>query len=305
MFIGWKRLVAHHPKLIQANIALFQGAPAEARRLLQEYIADGGDSAASAPMAMWLDAQAQANRDERIRRLRALVESVEPDNPYAQLARDYLRAEQAYESTGDRVPPRSRLTLLDVPLWKALGFALAGGLVTLLAMSMIYANNAAHVAAQPTAISQTPLPFNLPDRSRALVADSYTARYPQGLLQVTAVEEESERVADGQSQALVTPVPGARFFALRVIFECRGGICDHPPQAKLALRLGDGTLIEPREGLLIGGESTLQPIALGRTTAGWVVFEIPLVSPVEALVVSPLREGDFEPVSIQLGIPLG
>lgn len=295
--------MAHHPKLIQANIALFKGAPAEARRLLQEYIAEGGDSAASAPMAMWLDAQAQTDRAERIRRLWSLVNSVEPDNDYARLARDYLRAEQVYEDTADRAPSRSRLMLLEVPLWKALVFALVGGLVTFVAMSVLYSGRPAQVAAQPTAITQSPTPFNLPDRSRALVADSYTARYPQGILQVSAVEEESERVVDEQSQTVVTPVPGARFFALRMIFECRGGICDKPPESRLALRLDDGTLIEPRAGMQIGGESTLQPIALGRTTAGWVVFEIPLVSPVEALVVSPLKEGDFEPVSIQLGIP--
>ena len=67
------------------------------------------------------------------------------------------------------------------------------------------------------------------------------------------------------------------------------------------MALDDGTQLEPRTGLSISGEQPLQAVALGRTTVGWVVFEIPLVSIVKALVVAPHVVGDFEPIKVGLG----
>jgi hypothetical protein len=133
-----------------------------------------------------------------------------------------------------------------------------------------------------------------------LVADAYTARYPQGILQVTAIEDQSERVIDSDTGEVLTPIPGARFYALNVVFECRGGICDAPPQANLTLQLDDGSRIQPRVGVQIAGATGLSPIALGRTTNGWVVFEVPSITPVAALVVSAPDDAAFEAINISL-----
>ena len=72
------------------------------------------------------------------------------------------------------------------------------------------------------------------------------------------------------------------------------------PQAILKLRLDDGSLIEPRTGVQIAGATPLAPIALGRTTSGWLVFEVPSITPVSALVVSAPDDTAFEPINISL-----
>jgi hypothetical protein len=294
-----------HPKLIQANIALSKGSRVEARRLLDEYFNEGGRENDS--LVMWLDAQTQTNREERIQRLNALINSVEPENQYSQLARRYLHEEARYREilNPEGEQPQRERTLLDVPMWKALIFMVAGSVMTLLVVGLFNVSRpAATEDVSPTQVAQAPTPINLPDRSRALVADSYTARYTRGILQITAIEDESERVIASRSQALIAPVPGARFYALSVVFECRYGVCNEPPEAQVQLRLDNGNLITPREEVSIAGERILQPIALGRTTAGWLVFEIPLVTQADALVISSIsRDDEFEPVEIKLVTP--
>jgi hypothetical protein len=290
-------------RLIKANIALFKGERAETLRFLQEYVAEFGFSLESdpdAPLVMWLDAQAQTERDERLRRLRMLVNSVPAGNHYRQMAQNTLseeerlgRHENAPQTLIFGLSPR--MTGLVV----VIGFLLIAGAAVLLS---------GQTAGQPAVSSNetaapSPTALNLPDLSQALVADSFSAHYPRGVLQVIALEEDSKRVIDTREQTLATPVPGARFYALSLTFECRGGICNEPPEAQLALQLDNGDLIPLRQNASIAGQPTLQPIALGRTTAGWVVFEVPLVSTVKALVVSPpdpASEQAFDPVTIAL-----
>jgi hypothetical protein len=291
-------------RLIKANIALFKGERAETQRFLQEYVAEFGFSLErdpDAPLVMWLDAQAQTERDERLRRLRILVNSVPAQNHYCQMARNTLFEEARLggrENSHETLIFSSR-SFRRVVLLALLGVALAVGAAALLTSL---------TPTQATKSGSTPLPpsptaLNLPDLSQALVADSFSAHYPRGVLQVVALEEDSKRVMDTREQTLATPVPGARFYALSLIFECRGGICDQPPEAQLALQLDNGDLIPLRDNASIAGQPTLQPIALGRTSAGWVVFEVPLISTVQALVVSPPDLGSvetFEPVTIPL-----
>src|SRR5262245_59315857 len=121
-----------HPKLIQANIALSKGLRVEARRLLDEYFNDGGLENDS--LVMWLDAQTQSNREVRILGRNALINSVEQDNQYSQLARRYLQEEARYREIlnpeGDQ--PHQERTILDVPVWKVLIFAVIGSVMTLL-----------------------------------------------------------------------------------------------------------------------------------------------------------------------------
>jgi hypothetical protein len=83
-------------------------------------------------------------------------------------------------------------------------------------------------------------------------------------------------------------------------FECRSGVCDQPPEANLTLQIDTDTRIAPRPDLVIAGDAPLAPIALGRVTTGWVVFEIPVISDVQSLIVSARDNRAFEPVTIPL-----
>ena len=84
-------------KLVKANIALFKGGRGETARLLGDYRAAGGGEPERAPMVLWLDAQAQPERAERIKRLNVLIANVPPDDPYAQMARQVLLDEENYQ----------------------------------------------------------------------------------------------------------------------------------------------------------------------------------------------------------------
>jgi hypothetical protein len=288
-------------KLVKANIALFKGGRGETARLLGDYRAAGGGEPARAPMVLWLDAQAQPDRAERIKRLNVLIANVPPDDPYAQMARQVLLDEETYQQKISDAAARPDMKFGAVG--KALAFVLLGGLIVLVGMSILNPPQPeieSDAGAQNAVSVPTTIPTPLPDNSRALVADAYTARYPQGILQVTAIEDESERVIDSDTGEVLTPIPGARFYALNVVFECRGGICDAPPQANLTLQLDDGSRIQPRAGVQIAGTMPLSPIALGRTTNGWVVFEVPSITPVSALLVSAPDDAAFEAISISL-----
>jgi hypothetical protein len=274
--------------LIKANIALYRGERAEALRLLRQYQSErpaGDDPHRS--MVLWLEAQTQPDDAMRARLLRDLIHSTDIDDTYAQMAREYLLAEEAYSA-----PPQPKRR---TGLW--LGGALGGVLLVGAGLLLRPFANDPTPTATP-ALTPTPaaaLAETLPDRSEPLVADGFTARYERGILQVVALEDRSERVvsADG---AVLEPVAGARFYALEIVFECRGGICDAPPEAALALQTGTD-MIAAREDVTIAGDGVLEPIALGRSTRGWVVFEVPSLSNVEALHVQP---EDADPIIIDL-----
>jgi hypothetical protein len=287
-------------KLVKANLALFKGGRGETTRILGDYRAAGGGEPERAPMVLWLDAQAQTDRDERNKRLNLLIANVPPDDPYVQMARQVLLDEENYQHKLTESATRPGLKIGTA--LRALALILLGGLIVIVVMSVLNpAKPEANTDTLPTALPETqPTAITLPDNSRPLVADAYTARYPQGILQVTAVEDESARVVDTDTNEVLTPIPGARFYALNLAFECRGGICDAPPQANLKLQLDDGSLIEPRTGVQITGTTPLAPIALGRTTSGWLVFEVPSITPISGLIVSALDEKAFEPITISL-----
>jgi hypothetical protein len=56
-------------------------------------------------------------------------------------------------------------------------------------------------------------------------------------------------------------------------------------------------MISARPDLAISGERRLQPIAQGRTSTGWLVYEIPVVSVVAGVEI---RYGDETPYFIAL-----
>lgn len=288
-----------HPTLIKANIALLEGLPSEVQRYLHQYRSeDAPNPDPDLAISLWLDAHSRSTPEAVIEGLQELVSRVPPDDAYARMVQEYLQDETAYRSPASAAIRRRPLVLAGL-------FTLVGVLVTLGLIALfnraqpqpVNNNDTTQTALAPTAV----VVANLPDTSQTLVPDQYTARYPQGILNVLALENASQRVVKNTDGSLATPIAGARFYALRLNFECRGGICDQPPEARITVALDDGTQLEPRAGLIISGEQPLQAVALGRTTMGWVVFEIPLVSTVKSLVVAPRVAGDFEPITIGLG----
>lgn len=263
-----------HPALIRANIALFIGDYAEVRRLLDDYRAAGGGAAEHAPMALWLDAHSQPEPEERLRRLESLLSLVPPDNIYAHLAQTILDLERPTP-----VEPPRRFTMQRMIV---AAIAVVLGLVGL--YLILPRPQPLTVADVPPTATPAPTAAPLPDRSRPLTGVS-RANYAGGILQVIAVEDSAQRIV-GPDGAQLTPVPGARFFAVELAFECRIAICQNPPEADITLRLADDSVISPGARAFVQNETSLSPVALGVTTRGWLVFEIPSIIAVSALDVS-------------------
>lgn len=297
-----------NPTLIKANIALFNGSRAEARRLLREYEAQtaGAPEAEDAPLVLWLSAQAQDNREARVEGLRKLLASAPATDPYARLANQYLADEEKAEveaatttvadSDGETTPRRGG-GLLGVPWWKAGVFTLAGVIIGVIVMTLFPsgAGSGTSVVQLPTAAPGTPgvvaQGTPLPDLSTPIPPELHQTSYPRGILQVSRIEDGTQRAADQRGTPL-TPVQGARFVALKLVFECREGICQRPPEANLALFLDDGSAAPQVPDAGVAGEELLQSVAQGSATTGWVVFAVPDTRSPLALAVLP-----FEPLA--------
>lgn len=287
--------------LIRANIALFRGEYSEVQRLLHAYRAQGPAEAQYATMARWLEAQSQTDPDERLAHLRALVEAAPAEDQYTAMARDILAEEDAFARQGQ---PRFRPPLLTRVAWIT-GLVAVVGIVVVLGIALL--NRPAETPANAVTATITPPAgppgaalLDLPDTSQQLVVDGLQARYQGGILQLRAVEERSERVIDSRTDQVLAPVPGARFYALYGVFECRRSICQEPPEAELALQTVNQDVIPQRAGVYVYRQPLMEPVALGRTTAGWVVFEMPITFQPEALVITPLLDDGArgDPVTI-------
>jgi hypothetical protein len=293
-----------HPAIIEANLSLFRGERAEALRYLADY-ADEPDSHINHPLILWLNAQAQADPQDRVERLHRLIALVSEDNPYAQLARNMLENEERYASLPHpRQQGEKRLFGLPRRLLVVQLIIFALGLVALLVLS----SNANRASATSTVTpAENPItiqavtPTLLPIHAIPLPANGYDVQYSAGRLQVISVEDSSERIIGSNGETLV-PIKGARFYALQVRFECKIGICDTPPEAVLALRVDNQLMVVPRDGAVVEASDSLQPIARGRSTSGWIIFEIPIDSVIDALLVAPKDSPeDVPPLFINLG----
>jgi len=261
-------------KLIRANIALYTGEYADARRWLAEYQAEG-IAPEHAAQVLWLDAHTQPEPAERLRRLGAMVAQLDPSDPYADLARAALEAERAAEPPVVKRSYLPRIALL-------IGVLLIG----VVAAILFSGGTPPATVVLTTTPALPPTATPPPDRSTPLTGDGFTVRYADGLLTAVGVEDSSTRVVRLGTGEFVSPLEGARFYALEVAFECRSPICNNPPQGVLTVRLADGSQIAPRRDLALFEQATLTPIALGRITRGWVIFEIPVISPVAALEIT-------------------
>ncbi len=289
--------------LIRANIALFQGEYSEVQRLLHAYRAQQPEDPQFTTMARWLEAQAQTDQDSRLEHLRALLAVTSMDDQYTAMAREILAEEDAYAQQGRR---RIGLPSLSRAAW-VIGLVGLMGLVVVVGGALLSQSgedpaNTVVITATPPPGDPTAAVLDLPDHSQQLVIDGLQARYQGGILQLRAVEERSERIIDSRTEQVLAPVPGARFYALYGIFECRRSICQEPPEAELALQTANQDVIPQRAGVHVYQEAAMQPLALGRTTEGWLVFEMPITFQPEILVITPLladgARGD--PVTITL-----
>ncbi len=288
-----------HEKLISANIALFKGERAETIRMLDELEREHPETVHEhRSMVMWLRAHSQTDGTVRLQYMHELLAHTPREDYYNRLTREYLAEEDFY---ADRLQPsqwfgtRQLLGVIAVVL--VFGVLLAGILNTGDVGTAIALN------ASPTPIPTVINPEDLPDNSRAIVADSFTARYVEGILQVLAVEDRSQRVVYIEDGLLAEPVAGARFYALSVVFECRQGICNTPPQAELDVLLNNGSVLTQRTDLTIAGQSQFEPIALGRSTASWVVFELPTLNQPTDLIIRPQSDSGVESQIYEIELP--
>lgn len=289
-----------HPQLIEANKAFFAGDRAETRRLLAEFRRTHDTDW---ELVQWLDSHAQTEHEQFMTGLQGLIAQGEPDNIYVQMAQAYLSEEKAYQAliTPPSNPRRSWTIIIGAGAMFALGLIVAFVALTGFAGSNI---ETIIVTATPDPLIAAAPTQELVDRSQVLFGDSYTARYSSGILAITAIEDRSERVLERRSDTLITAIPGARFFALSIVFECRSGICRQPPEADLFLQLDNDELIPVRTDVYIIGDIGLQAVALGRTTEGWIVFEVPALNRPKVLIIRPpADENGTQAPAISIDLP--
>lgn len=286
--------------LIQAHKAIFNGDRAAARRILEDYRASHEHDSEE---IQWLTAHAQDDYEVFMQGLYQLIEHGNPDNHYVKMARDYINEE--HELRAKVTPPRrtqSRLFLASGTIALIL-------LTTWIVYSSFFSNRPAaneEIATEDSGIVQQDIATQESiDRSQVLFGDTYTARFSSGIIQIMAVEDRSERVRYSRDDSLATPVPGARFVAISILFECRDGICREPPQAELFLELDGVELTENRSDVYISDMLDLQPVALGRSTEGWIIFEVPVLNRPTALVIRPLaNDSGTRPPDIIIDLPI-
>lgn len=268
-----------HPAIVKANVALFRGERAEARRYLRDFVDEGGDEGAA--VALWIDAQAQDRREDRLERLQLLVMRVGESEHYGRLAARMLEESQA---NLNHAPHNG--AGMGWRLWAGIGAALALVVVIILAINGGQGADVIPEVTQQVMTVATPPTTAIPNRSIALAPEGYSVQYEAGRLTITQVEDQSARVVDFNGVS-ITPIPGARFYALEVRFECRAGICNDPPEGTLRLRVDNQIVINRREGAAIINGERLAAIARGRDTRGWIVFEIPADAAVDGLLMLP------------------
>jgi hypothetical protein len=313
-----------NPTLIKANIALFNGSRAEARRLLREYEAQtaGAPEAEDATLVLWLSAQAQDSREGRVDGLRKLLATAPASDPYAKLAHQYLADEEKAKTEaetatvpeeGEAAAPR-RGGILGVPWWKAAAFAGVGVVLGVIVMTLFAPGGGPGqgVAVAPTSAPGTPSVAvrgtPLPDLSTPIAPELHQTIYPRGILQVSRIEDGSQRVAD-RNNNLIGPVTGTRYVALKLVFECRQGTCSRPPEANLSLFLDDGSLAGQLTDVSVLNEPQLEPVGENFSSDGWVVFQVPDARDPLALAVLPFlpiatpeNNQEPEPQLIPLGL---
>lgn len=302
-----------NPRLIRANIALFQGKRSETRRLLEEYIAEQPDARRS-PIVLWLDAHSQPRQAERMTGLSAVVENAPPDSPYHRMAKSYLADEQHYASlldtsgTGRRIRPWQIIAGVAAVIVALVAFVLFGQASQPIpeeteVAQVVETEEATEEPPTPTP-SATPIVQNTP---QVLQLSTPGANYEAqgGTIRIVGVDSTVQVVVDARG-AQVQPASGAKFYAFQLQFQCILPICNDVPQAELYVRINPSFPdVAASEGLFVAGEPALTGrVGLGELVTGWVVFELPRTIAPTALVVWPLPPTENENRPGPILIPL-
>lgn len=305
-----------NPRLIRANIALFQGKRSETRRLLEEYIAEQPDARRS-PIVMWLDAHSQPRQAERMNGLNILVENAPADDNYHRMAKNYLAEEQRYAALLD-----------DTGKGRALRpWQIVAGIVAIVAILGLFV--LLGQASQPTPeVTEEPLfiiteeateelPTPTPSPTPIVQNEVQVIRLPDGSLPfaeyIRSGGQITVRGVDPALRAVVDargvpqePLTGATFYGVLLEFQCLMPICNNVPEAEIYVRLSlDGSGVKATEGLLVAGEPQLAGrAAQGQTVQGWVVFELPRNNPPSDLVVWPFAPTGSDERPQEIAVPL-
>ncbi|MBZ0300376.1 MAG: hypothetical protein K8J31_11565 [Anaerolineae bacterium] len=305
------------PRLIRANIALFQGKRNETRRLLEDYAVDqeNPEVAQREPMILWLDAHARPKHTERVSGLTTVVDQVPADSPYHQMAKSYLQEEEHYTQLLDVEKQRKP----GVRRWQVVS-ALVAVAVVIGAFIVFGQLNAPppiveateQVTEEPTVlptstpiVQNTPAPATLADGS--LPTTGFEILGYNGAMTVRGIDQDVRFVVDTNGNEVKPADAGAKFYGLLVEFQCLIPLCNDAPEAELYVQLNTGNFrVLASEGVSIAGEPALsRRVSQGQTTRGWVIFEIPRSNPPTDLVIwPPAPQGsDTRPDPVVVGLP--
>ncbi|HLV33858.1 MAG TPA: hypothetical protein VKY59_02040 [Spirillospora sp.] len=303
------------PRLIRANIALFQGKRAETRRLIEEYAVEQEqpEVARREPMILWLDAHARPRHTERIEGLRTLVENAPADSVYHRMAQNYLEDEARYarqlEADQQRRPGPRRWQVIGALLLVAVvigAFVIFGQLSAPPEVEITPTMTEEPPTLTPTVIVQnTPAPAQLADGS--IPTTGFEALAFDGVITVRGVDRDVRYVVTASGEQVEPADAGAKFYGLLLEFQCLIPLCNNVPEAEIYVQLTTGNFrVLASEGLSLAGQETLRPRASqGQSTRGWVVFEVPVANPPSALVVWPVSASgeDERPDPIIIDLP--
>lgn len=90
------------------------------------------------------------------------------------------------------------------------------------------------------------------------------------------------------------PATGAEFVSIELEFTCAAAetMCEGPPEATLELVLADGRTVEEKVVPMTEAWMGAEQVAGGSTVSGWITFEVPTGTDVQALKIMPFEESD-------------
>ncbi len=314
--------------LEKAHLALTQGDRDEVLRLLK--------GQPNTTEVLWLRANAVVEDDERISLLKQVVEAQDVRFSHLAIETLTLQetydAEKAeppqYQFWKQKTREKRREAFKKFRAWYTgivLFFLVAAGLVTYMVISAAQsqqaavvtpddpyafiqltqqamdAQNGTQVVAEEVGITGTATqgitPIPTPTVTALPMSERYRVSYLAGDFSLVRIEYPTSRpVTFGISSGVAEPATGARFVAIEFEFICRLTICDNAPQASVALRLSDGSVVD------YGGSSrpvlrefpASERVAKGQIAHGWLVFEVPDKTAPDAILLIYKADNDSD-----------
>jgi hypothetical protein len=98
----------------------------------------------------------------------------------------------------------------------------------------------------------------------------------------------------GTESRLARPATGAEFVSIELEFTCAATetTCEGPPEAMLELVLADGRMVEEKVMPMTEAWMGEEEVAGGSTVSGWITFEVPGGTTVQALKITLFKDSD-------------